>query len=541
VLVGVGNRGNLKFSRWQTLGLILCVYSVCFGFIASSLRLEYGFPLDDSYITQTIARNFADTGALGVYPGKPSPGATSLLWVLIQAVNFKVIHADPVMYNVLLSWIFLISIGFFLLAIAVRDGLSWTNSIGFAITPALCGSFLWLGMIGMESLLFVLLTVSATYFWLEPGSPAALLTGLSIGLLAVTRPDGLLLGMLLLLLFRVANRTFRELILAASAWGGFVLGAIASNLYESHSIMPGTMKGRAWLYFGAGGPHSFASIFWFLFKWIIKPSMNFSLWYAHPPAVYSLGVLSLVSLPVVLSIVGILWLLRSRLRGVSIIVILAFGHFLIFLVMFPSWEEGGRYQPLNLLLLLPAMLFGTLRSALGILPKYSRFVTPAVSTAFLIASGSSLNTWRVVTIEGIAHIRNTHYAASRWLATNAPYARVAAFDFGRISFERRSGVLDIAGLTDPSYYPYMTRGDALEYAERKHVEFVVLPSDDIPRVLGFTHSLTARARFCTPRSTWMIAWNYTRSAAQCQIISRIENTMTDLGRNRAPENPNLAK
>ncbi len=63
--------------------LILALFAACslavyLGTSAQTYRL--GFPLDDSWIYQTYARNLALLGEWAYVPGQPSGGATGPLW-----------------------------------------------------------------------------------------------------------------------------------------------------------------------------------------------------------------------------------------------------------------------------------------------------------------------------------------------------------------------------------------------------------------------------------------------------------------------------
>src|SRR5437660_179133 len=49
---------------------------------------DLGFPLDDSWIHQTYARNLALRGEFAFIPGQPSAGSTSPLWTLLLAVGY---------------------------------------------------------------------------------------------------------------------------------------------------------------------------------------------------------------------------------------------------------------------------------------------------------------------------------------------------------------------------------------------------------------------------------------------------------------------
>jgi hypothetical protein len=390
---------------WALWALIASVYSLCFSVIASSLYQAFGFPLDDSYITQTIARNLAQTGVLGFTPGKLSTGATSLLWVYIQAANFRFLHLDPVIFNLTLSWLLLITIGILLFTIARRDGLPAPWSLGIAISPAFCGSFLWLGMIGMEHLLFVALTLGAVYFWLEHDLRSAILSGLAIGLLAITRPDAIPLGIVLLLTAPLVKRKFRDVLVALSVWILFVCIAITANVMLSHSLMPGTMNGRVWLYFHSShAPHSIVWASLFLFFWMDKVLRNFSLFFSES-SIFSALLLSLI--PLVFAFAGVCSILNKRLGGLCVLLLLTLLHFCIFLAILPNGGHGGRYQPLNLLLLMPLLLLG-LRSLASTSRSHPKLAAVSVVGVLILAGTSSLRTWRTVTIDSIAHINNTH-------------------------------------------------------------------------------------------------------------------------------------
>jgi hypothetical protein len=327
-------------------GLIVLAYSVSLLVLASALLRQYGFPLDDSYILQTVARNFAHYGVLGFIPGVPSSGATSVLWACIQAANHWLLHGDPVLFNLVLSWLLLASIGSMLFLLARRDGLPLPLSFCFAVSPAFCGNFIWLGLIGMEHLLFVAILLATIYFWLDLGRHrlrSALFTGLGIGLLAITRPEAMVLGPLIVATAWVIKRSTREALSALALWAVFIAITVASNLHTSHTWMPATLQGRTWVYFhGWGGPHSFRSIAIFLFGWLLRPAMQFSLWQSGPDVLlFRPGFLAF--LPVVIALLGVFRLLRSLPQRVTFLFLLAFAHFGLFLLTFPSMGHGGRY------------------------------------------------------------------------------------------------------------------------------------------------------------------------------------------------------
>ena len=521
--------------RWLPCLLIFLLYSGCFLFLASALRIQYGFPLDDSYIHQTVARNFARYDVLGFIPGKPSSGATSLMWACIQASNYKFVHLDPVKFNFVLSWIMLGVIGPMLFILSRRDGLPLLQSFALATAPALCGNFIWLGLIGMEHLLFIVLVLVSIYFWFDLGlhrSRSAVLAGLGAGLLAITRPEAMVFGPLLAISSWKIKRTFSEVISALSVWVVFLILLFGSNFYTSHSLMPATLKGRTWLYFhNSGGPHTLHSMIRFLGAWIQRLPRQFSTRYVQQMqslhevhgsfALYGFVLLGLAA-------IGVYALVSKRLPRVSFLLLWAVLHSCIYLLTFPTGGHGGRYQPLNLLLLFPCLFFGILWLLQKLAKGQARWVAAVAIGALILAGAASLRTWRTVTIDGIGHINRTHGEMGEWMLQNLPSnADVAAFDIGRISFTWDKGLLDLGGLVDPTYVPYLTSGRIPEYLQEHHVQYVVLPSkaaDEFSFKRDPELTMTKLSEFCSPYDPWIIGFRYTIHAMECQELYQLNFT-----------------
>ena len=506
-----------RMKTWHFSILIALIYSSSLAIVASALSSQFGFPLDDSYIHQTIARNLAHYGVLGFIPGVPSAGATSVLWAFIQAANHKFVHIDPIIFNLLLSWILLIVIGSTLFSIAQQDGMSVPHSLIFAAAPALCGNFIWLALIGMEHLLFVALVLGCITFWSETAKPhRALLAGSCAGLLALTRPEAIIFGPLLAL---TKWKEKRAVLIMLSAWIPLILILLLANFYTSHSLMPGTLKGRIWLLFGqSGGPHSLQSLLSFVLLWLRRMLTLFSPWH---PAMHL--VLLRTFLPVVLAIVGAIQLLIRSGERIRTLFLFAASHTLFFTLQFPSPGHGGRYQPLSLLLLFPTMFFGVQYLVARATRKH-QIATAVATAALIVAGGASLRTWHIITIDGIAHINNTHGRAAQWLKENASAeSRVAAFDIGRISYDLNHSVIDLGGLADPNNTSYLLHHETPAYVLEQKAQYLILPSGRFSGDLGFAHSTSTVevAEFCSPREVWQIGWLSTGAAEQCQIIYKL--------------------
>ncbi len=506
---------------------------LAFTLLVSVQHRAHGFPLDDSYIHQTVARNLAEHGSLGFVIGKRSSGATSLLWTLIQASRYRLLGSvDPVWFNIALSYALLVSIALLLYRIAYRDGLPQPVCLLLAATPALSGNFLWLGLIGMEHLLFVFFSLLAIYLWFDP-EPHTLLNsaaaGFVSGLLVITRPEAVVFGPLMLvasLRFR-RRRSRRELVVFALPWGAFLALSLSVNWWTSGALMPATLKGRTWLYFhSTGGAHSVRSITRFCGSWVQRLPRHFSTHFTHQmvsvreiftgESLFGIALLALV-------LVGAVALLRRRPLAVTFLLLWAAIHFTIYMVSFPAGGHGGRYQPLNLLLFFPLLFLGCAALLGRLLPRRHNIVAGTVVALALIAAYTSISTWRTVAFVGISHINDTHGRIALWMRQNIPSnARFAAFDIGRVSYDWPSQVIDLGGLVDPTYYHYLRDGDVPLYLQRENVEYLLLPSAGTED-FGFTPEMTAHPliEFCSPREPWLLGFRYTIHATQCQRLYRL--------------------
>src|SRR5512137_1784315 len=70
---------------------------------SSALFYRIGFPLDDSWIHQTYARNLALRGEWAFLPGLPSAGSTSPLWSALLAPGY-LLGLAPYRWTYLLGW-----------------------------------------------------------------------------------------------------------------------------------------------------------------------------------------------------------------------------------------------------------------------------------------------------------------------------------------------------------------------------------------------------------------------------------------------------
>ncbi|ADV82760.1 hypothetical protein [Terriglobus saanensis] len=516
--------------------LVVLLYATTFSILISALRVQYGFPLDDSYIHQTVARNFALHHTLGFVIGQRSSGATSLLWEILQASDYKLFGgvAHPVPYNLALSFLFFSIIGSVLYLIARQDGMSWRLAGILAVAPALTGNFMWLGLIGMEHLLFVALSLLAIECWFQDPpsrSGTAIWTGIFTGLAALTRPEAIVLAPLLLLssYFYKTGRRRKDMLIAGSIWAFMVLIELAANIWTSGSLMPATLKGRSWLYFHTtGGPHSLHSIARYCGAWVQRLPRQFSTHFTEQLATLHQikSVFAFIGIVLLLlCLTGAYFLLRHRPLPArfSFLLLWAAIHFLTYMFTFPASGHGGRYQPLTLLLFFPLLfvgVYGIFRHGIRLPRQWS---IGLVAIIMLVSGIASLRTWYRVTVDGIGHINQVHGEIAAWMNANLPPdARVAAFDIGRISYDWHGQIIDLGGLVDPSYYHFLAEGKVPTYLRLQHAQYVILPDSGIED-MGFAkvHGMQKLLSKCSEHEPWLLGFRYTIHATRCQELYRI--------------------
>src|SRR5262249_28665870 len=129
-----------------------------------------GFPLDDAWIHQVVARTFVESGTLGFAPGEHGAAATSYLWALVCAVDLQLVHLDPVKWTVLVNGAATLASGQLLFDLVARvrpigfGATTWrVVALGTAMLAGTSAHALWFAWSGMEASLLVALTLLAVW------------------------------------------------------------------------------------------------------------------------------------------------------------------------------------------------------------------------------------------------------------------------------------------------------------------------------------------------------------------------------------------
>ena len=427
--------------------LAILAATVTFGagiyLLTSWFTYRVGFPLDDSWIHLTYARNLALHGQWAFQLGHPSAGSTAPLWTFLLALGFW-LGLAPYFWTYLLGGLTLFGLAV-LMEKTARRLISTYNPrfpwIGLFFVFE--WHFLWASMSGMETLLHALL-VTSVLVALMTGSRRYLTLGLLTGLSVWVRPDGLtLLAPVILVIFLVEksiNEKGRALVLYFIGFGSLFVPYLLFNLWLSGTPMPNTFYAK---------------------------QTEYAVWQATP-LFEKLGVLFLQLLtgPGVILLPGAIAAVVLSVRRKTWPIIAAMlwcgGYLLLYILRLPAYQHG-RY-------LMPAMpvffLFGLL--------AYLEFQT---STLFRRFQWMAKTTWQaslvLVTLlffglgarsygDDVGLIESEMVATAKWVSQNIPAgAVIAAHDIGALGYFDNHELIDLAGLVSPEVIPFMRDEDRL--------------------------------------------------------------------------------
>jgi hypothetical protein len=436
---------------------------------------NFGVAIDDGWIHLTFARNLAQHHSWSINPTGSTGGSTSILWVVLLAGGYLVSDNGPTI-SMVLNGVFLILVG-----LLVRRLWSEWNSLSektpsAALLPTLltlaCGNLIWYAFTGMETLLVLVLGMSAIYFSARKrDNLAALLVFLS----ALTRPEGFLVAVAIVLIRRQRGLILK--VIFAAGLGLLVTGLW--NLYLTGTVLPSTLAGRRWI-IGAGEYVSLNPLIVLKnFVWLI------GVW-AYRLAQFTFGerLLASLGLPMVLSwgiamsslliaAIGFVdFIRRQRSKMITGLLIWTLLQLLAYAVILPTRGHGGRYQPMVPLL---AMIF----FVLGLKWLWQVFATikplrlvPIVTAVLAIFS---LFTWFHILAGSLENFDRVHIPAAKWIEKNTPpHARVAALDIGALAYFSHRPVVDLGGLIDPKAGRALYEKRIPQYLESEHADYLLM-------------------------------------------------------------------
>ncbi|MFQ3567242.1 MAG: hypothetical protein SNJ59_09595 [Aggregatilineales bacterium] len=462
---------------WVDIGLMALAATLTALYVFSA---GGGFPLDDSWIHQTYARNLATTGIWSFVPGVPSAASTSPLYTVVLAFGYVV----GVPYTLWTHGVGAVVLGLtgivgHRLASLIAPNLRWIGPLtGFALV--LAWHLIWAAASGMETMLFSLLTLLLIWLvWLEttqrrlPLIGRGLIFGVVAGLTTLARPEGVLLVGLsgLALLVARPKMIFRSVLLyGATAFTAFliVLGPyLLFNVQLTGGLLPNTAAAKQ--------------------MWA-RPLLELSYpWRLYNVTLPLLAGAQFALIPgMVVFVVHALRRLGGDRTGILMLLLPAWGVGLIALyaAQLPLPFQHGRYVIPALPALIVAGVIGTgwlLRGASAYLFGRVLARTVALTAAFLLvifALTLGLDAYRL----DVAVIDQEMVDPALWVEANIPISAIfAVHDIGAVGYFASRPILDIAGLVSPEFIPTLLDPDAMwALLEERGAEFLMAMPDQVP-------------------------------------------------------------
>jgi hypothetical protein len=415
-----------------------------------------GFPLDDSWIHQTYARNLAH-GEWAFRPGIPSAGSTSPLWALLLAVGFA-LRLSPYIWTYLLGGLILFSLSLLCewtvrkLVESYRPRFPW---VGLFI--AFEWHFAWAAMSGMETLLHGLI-LTVVLVLLMTNSRRYLVMGLLTGLSVWVRPDGLtLIGPVLMTIFlseKDAHDKLSTFTRYLMGFGSLFVFYLLFNLALADTPMPNTFYAKQAEYAEVMRSTSILlTLRNVLLQLLVGPSLVLL------PGVIGWGIKAT----------------REKLWGSLSALVWALGYFVLYASRLPMYQHGRYIMPAMPIFFLLGLLTFAEFDKNKLFKRYhwiGQFVWGASAVllviAFIFLGARSY-------AQDVAVIETEMVVTAKWAAENLPpEAIIAAHDIGALGYFDNHELIDLAGLVTPDVIPFIRDEPRLaEYLDEKGVNYLI--------------------------------------------------------------------
>lgn len=490
----------VREDRFVTPLLILASLGMAaFYFFSTTALTPPGLPFDDAWIHLTLARNLVDTGAMGINAGQWSGGSSSLLWTALLAA-LRSLTGLSLEISLALG-VFCQSLSAVFFYGLVRDSLGASPALLAGLLYATSGPLVFLGLSGMETALFLLLGTATLWCWSRGWTSAG---GLLLALLILVRIEGLALWGLLLLYSLLTGGFRRAWRLLLPAPVAFLLAGLF-RLQVEGQFLPLTLAGRRWLWGIAPGPLALWPAGWiaveqflriwkcYLLDWLLQ---SFRL-EALPGLMWIYWILWFIFLSGGVGWIGyISWRDRRNPRrlGTAGLLLWAVFHWGLYLIFAPIATLRHQVPVLPGLFLLcgagPAAVDFCLRKC-SLSFRQAFWLTTACG--MFIWSGLVGAQWQKNYADQVRHINQLHVRLGQWVATSLPEdAVVAAFDIGALSYLGQREVVDLGGLTDPTFMPAVQSGQVIPYLRAHgvtHLAMVGYPGEYVWNALGLIPSV----------------------------------------------------
>jgi hypothetical protein len=395
----------------------------------------FGFPLDDAWIHQVYARNLGTRLEFSFFAGQPSAGTTSPLWAMLLGIGYA-LGVDFRVWTILLGVVFLGASAFMTQRVTTHLTANARAADWFAPLVLLFEwHMVWASVSGMEITLFVFLSLTLVEAFFARRN--AFYLGLLAGLLTLTRPEGVVLALLVgigLLIPRsnvpMAQR-LKMLVGFAVAFFIFLAPYLAFNVWTSGTLLPNTFYAKAAEYEVLTQEN-------LVTRWLRM--------YRQP----------LIGAQILL-IPGLLygaWRL-AREKKYTLLLPLAW---LVLLPLLYAWRLPVEYQFGRYLMpIIPFVILYGIAGTAGLFQKISvRVICRAWAITIAVLLGVFYLLGANLYAQSVAVIQCEMVAVAHWTREHLPpNALIAAHDIGAQAYFDARPMLDMAGLVSPEVIPFM--------------------------------------------------------------------------------------
>ncbi|MBN1451385.1 MAG: hypothetical protein JW963_10255 [Anaerolineales bacterium] len=404
---------------------------------ASAFYNRAGFPLDDSWIHLTYARNLAFHGEWAFQPGRPSAGSTAPLWTALLSIGFF-LKLAPYIWTYLLGALLLWGMGLLGEMVLRQVSPTYRSRIPWVgLFLILEWHLVWAAASGMETLLHALL-VTTVLSMLMSGSRRFMALGLLAGLSVWVRPDGItLLGPVAV--YALASKgggkkRWKDLSLFFIGFASLFVPYLLFNLILAGTPMPNTFYAKQAEY-AAWQARPFLGRFGELsLQFLLGPSL------ALLPGAIGWFIVSL----------------RKRDWGTLVGMAWFAGYLFLYVERLPVYQHGRYIMPA-----MPIFFLWGLTAILEFAPTklFGRYHWLASTGWNLLTGLLCVAFWLVganTYAQDVTLIETEMVASAKWVAENIPEEEIiAAHDIGALGYFDTHELIDLAGLVSPEVIPFI--------------------------------------------------------------------------------------
>jgi hypothetical protein len=444
----------LKFEtsiNFVLAGIALLV-GVLFLFKAKTINGYFCFPLDDSWIHLTFARNLIEYGSFSYFKNQlVTAGSTSPLYTFILAALYYFSKNEFIISYIIGLCSFAISVYFIFRLVRLHFTSGMWLAFIVALLLALQADINLIAVSGMETTMFIALIIISLFYYKKKNYKTL---GIFLGLLLWCRPDALVLWLALILDYLIrmflernkkdSSASMKALLIPFSFAAGMALIYFIFNLYLSGSLLPNTFGSKLATY-GYNSRTDFLK--------------------NHVLGLFTGPEFILFFIPFLISaFIIIKGIILKNYNDFSVYFIFLVGLISVYWLLIPFSGSFGRYLmpliPVYIILSVHGMkiisefLYNKFKSA-----SFSYIVLTCYFVASIIISIIFLVEWSDIYTQSCKYYNERHVAAGKWIFNNTPQnAVVAAHDIGAIEFYGKRKLVDMVGLVSPEIIDKMKLG-----------------------------------------------------------------------------------